>query len=79
MLRYPVPHDGPGDMDLFGTQIGLGPGLLYGLVKSFDTVGKRLNDDTRLEIAVWLLGVPWCEGIIASNAGTRWESPAGGV
>jgi hypothetical protein len=34
-----------------------GLGLFYGMVKFFDTVGEKLNDDTRLEIAVWLLDV----------------------
>jgi hypothetical protein len=43
------------------TQLGIGLGLFYGMVKFFDTVGDRLNDDTRLEIAVWLRGVKTSE------------------
>ena len=39
------------------TQFGLGLGLFYGVQKFFDLVGDRLNEDTKLEIAVWLLGV----------------------
>jgi hypothetical protein len=34
----------------------VGLGLFYGVMKFFDAVGDRLNDDTKLEIAVWLLG-----------------------
>jgi hypothetical protein len=39
------------------TQIGVGLGLFYAVVKFFDTVGDRLNEDTKLEIAVRLLDV----------------------
>jgi len=39
------------------THVGIGVGLFYGVIKFFDTVGERLNEDTRLELAVWLLGV----------------------
>lgn len=38
-------------------QFGFGLGLFYGVTKVFDLVGDRLNEDTKLEIAVWLLGV----------------------
>jgi hypothetical protein len=38
-----------------GTHIAVGGGLFYAVVKFFDTVGDRLNEQTRLEIAVWLL------------------------
>jgi hypothetical protein len=46
----------PATWTAIGTQIALGFGLSYAVVKFFDTVGDRLNEDTRLEIAVWLLG-----------------------
>lgn len=46
----------------------MGLGLFYGVMKFFDTVGDRLNENTKLEIGVWLLGVrigqkmePWSE------------------
>jgi hypothetical protein len=42
---------------LIATQLAFGLGLFYGVQKFFDLVGDRLNDDTKLEIAVWLLGV----------------------
>jgi hypothetical protein len=37
------------------TQAAIGGGLFCGVVKFFDTVGDRLNEDTRLGIALWLL------------------------
>jgi len=40
-----------------GEVIGIGGALFYGVMKFFDAVGDRLNDDTKLEIAVWLVGV----------------------
>lgn len=43
----------------------VGLGLFYGVLKFFEAIEKRLNDDTKLEIAVWLLGV---------RVGTRTES-----
>jgi len=39
------------------TQLAVGIGLLYVIVKFFKEVEERLHDDTKLEIAVWLLGV----------------------
>jgi hypothetical protein len=56
-------HSPPGQLAAGGLwqavaiQFGLGLGLFYGVTKFFDVVGDRLNDDTKLEIAVWLLGV----------------------
>lgn len=47
----------PATLTAIGTQIAVGGGLFYGVVKFFDRVGDRLNEDTRLAIAVWLLGV----------------------
>ena len=50
------------------TQIAVGLGLLYAIDKFFKLVEEKLSDDTKLEIAVWLLGVkieqkaePWPE------------------
>ena len=37
-------------------QFGVGIGLFYGVTKFFDTVGDRLTDDARLQIALWLVG-----------------------
>jgi len=37
--------------------IGIGGGLFYGVIRFFDAIGDRLSDDTRLQLAVWLLGV----------------------
>jgi hypothetical protein len=37
--------------------IGVGLGLFYGVIKLFDTIGDRLNEDTKLEISLWLLDV----------------------
>jgi hypothetical protein len=45
------------DWTAIATQAGIGGGLFYAVTKFFDTVGERLNEDTRLEVAVWLLGV----------------------
>ena len=45
----------PATKTAIGTHIAVGFGLFYGVVKFFDTVGDRLNEDTKLEIAVWLL------------------------
>jgi hypothetical protein len=44
-------------------KFGVGLGLFYGVVKFFDTVGEKLNDDTRLEIAVWLRSVKTTEKV----------------
>jgi hypothetical protein len=47
------------------TQFGVGVGLLYIIDKFFKLIEEKLADDTKLEIAVWLLGiktadhVPW--------------------
>jgi len=38
-------------------RIGIGGGAFYGVIKLFDAFGDRLSDDTRLEMALWLLGV----------------------
>src|ERR1035438_1454244 len=38
------------------TQFGLGLAWFYGVMKFFDAVGDRLNDDTKLQIRQWLLG-----------------------
>jgi hypothetical protein len=50
------------------TQLAVGMGLLYAIDKFFKFVEEKLTDDTKLEIAVWLLGVkvgqklePWPE------------------
>jgi len=50
------------------TQIAVGVGLMYVIDKFFKFVEEKLTDDTKLEIAVWLLGVkvgqklePWPE------------------
>lgn len=51
----------PATLTAIGTQIAVGGGLFYGVVKFFDLVGDRLNEDTRLEIALWLLGVKTAE------------------
>jgi hypothetical protein len=45
----------PAGLTAIATQTGVGLGLFYAVVKFFDTVGDRLSEDTRLEIAVWLL------------------------
>jgi hypothetical protein len=39
------------------TQIAVGLGLLYAIDKFFKLVEEKLSDDTKLEIAVWLVGV----------------------
>jgi hypothetical protein len=41
----------------FGAQFGIGCALFFGLVKLFDLWEGGLNEDARLEIAVWLLDV----------------------
>jgi len=41
----------------FATQVVAGAALFYGMVKVFDTLEDRINEDTRLAIAVWLLGL----------------------
>src|SRR5688572_28886185 len=41
----------------FLAHLAFGGVLFYGVSKFFDTVEGKLADDTRLEIAVWLLGV----------------------
>ena len=38
------------------TQIAVGLGLVYAIDKFFKLVEEKLSDDTKLEIAVWLLG-----------------------
>lgn len=50
------------------TQLAVGLGLLYAIDKFFKLVEEKLADDTKLEIAVWLVGVkvgqrlePWPE------------------
>jgi hypothetical protein len=53
----------PTGLTALGTRFGVGLGLFYGAVKFFDLVGDRLNEDTRLEIAVWLLGVKTAERV----------------
>lgn len=45
------------DWTAIGKTMAVGGGLFYAVQKFFDVVGDKLNDDTRLEIAVWLLGV----------------------
>jgi hypothetical protein len=47
----------PATWTAIGTQIAVGFGLFYAVLKFFDTIGERLNEDTRLEIAIWLLGI----------------------
>ena len=37
-----------------GRILAVGTGLFYGVMKFFDAVGGKLNDNTKLEIAVWL-------------------------
>src|SRR3981081_2403289 len=37
------------------THLAFGGGLFYGVLKFFEEVEKKLNPDTRLGIAVWLL------------------------
>jgi hypothetical protein len=50
------------------TQLALGVGLMYIIDKFFKMVEEKLSDDTKFEIAVWLVGVeagkklePWPE------------------
>jgi hypothetical protein len=56
------------DWTALGKALAVGGALFYGVQKFFEVVGDKLNDDTKLEIAVWLLGVkvgqkvePWPE------------------
>ena len=44
-------------------ELACGLGLFYGVIKLFDLVGDRLNNDTRLQIAVWLLGAKIGESV----------------
>jgi hypothetical protein len=58
LINSPPGQLAAGDVwQAIAVQFGLGLGLFYGVTKFFDVVGDRLNDDTKLEIAVWLLGV----------------------
>jgi hypothetical protein len=43
------------DWTFVGKTLAVGGALFYGVQKFFDVVGDKLNNDTRLEIAVWLL------------------------
>jgi hypothetical protein len=45
------------------SQLGVGIGLLYFIDKFFKVVEEKLNDDTKLEIAVWLLGLKTVERV----------------
>jgi hypothetical protein len=38
-----------------GAQLAFGGGLFYGVQKFFEEVEKKLSDNTKLEIAIWLL------------------------
>ena len=58
LINSPPGQLAAGDVwQAIAVQFGLGLGLFYGVTKFFDVVGDRLNEDTKLEIAVWLLGV----------------------
>jgi hypothetical protein len=58
LIQSPPVHVAAGGVwQAIAVQFGLGLGLFYGVTKFFDLVGDRLNDDMKLEIAVWLLGV----------------------
>jgi hypothetical protein len=59
------------DWTALGKVLAMGGALFWGVQKFFDVVGDKLNEDTRLEIAVWLLGVkvgqkvePWPETVV---------------
>jgi hypothetical protein len=47
----------PGVLGAVGAHLAVGGVLFYGVEKFFAKVEEKLNDGTKLEIAVWLLGV----------------------
>lgn len=51
------------DWATVGKHLAAGGVLFYGVMKFFDAVGDRLNEDTRLGIALWLLGVKTAERV----------------
>jgi len=63
----------PATWTAIGTQLAVGGGLFYAVMKFFDTVGDRINEDTRLEIAVWLFDIR------TANTVRNWQGTFGEV